>query len=69
MKIVLWTFCNLDVWFVSIQRPFNILQYYMGTQNGVLLINVTSIPRSVTGKFHSVLLLLVTFLVMPLDCI
>ena len=37
----------------SIQRSFNTLQYYTGTQNGVLNIEVFAIQRLVIERFHS----------------
>ena len=36
----------------SIQRSFNTLQYYTGTQNGVLIIEVSAIQRFVIERFH-----------------
>ena len=36
----------------SIQRSFNTLQYYTGTQNGVLIIEVSSIQRFVIERLH-----------------
>ena len=36
----------------SIHRSFNTLQYYTGTQNGVLIIEVSAIQRFVIERFH-----------------
>ena len=36
----------------SIQRSLNTLQYYTGTQNGVLIIEVSAIQRFVIERFH-----------------
>ena len=36
----------------SIQRLFDTLQYYTGTQNGVLIIEVFAIQKLVIGRFH-----------------
>ena len=36
----------------SIQRSLNTLQYYTGTQNGVLILEVSATQRFVIEKFH-----------------
>ena len=36
----------------SIQRSLNTLQYYTGTQNGVLILEVSAIQRVVIERFH-----------------
>ena len=36
----------------SIQRSLNTLQYYTGTQNGVLIREVSAIQRFVIERFH-----------------
>ena len=36
----------------SIQRSFDTLQYYTGTQNGVLFIEVSTFQRFVIERFH-----------------
>ena len=36
----------------SIERSLNTLQYYTGTQNGVLIIEVSAIQRVVIERFH-----------------
>ena len=36
----------------SIQRSFSTPQYYTGTQNGVLIIEVSAIQRFVIERFH-----------------
>ena len=36
----------------SIQRSFSTPQYYTGTQNGVLIIEVSAIQRFVLERFH-----------------
>ena len=36
----------------SIQRSLNTLQYYTGTQNGVLIIEVSAIQRFVVERSH-----------------
>ena len=38
----------------SIQRSFYTLQYYTGTQNGVLIIEVFVIQRFVIERFHCI---------------
>ena len=38
----------------SIQRSLNTLQYYTGTQNGVLIIEVSAIQRFVIERFHCI---------------
>ena len=38
----------------SIQRSFNTLQYYTGTQNGVLITEVPAIQRFVKESFHCI---------------
>ena len=37
-----------------IQRSFTTLQYYTGTQNGVLIIEVSAIQRFVIKRFHCI---------------
>ena len=37
---------------LNFQRSLNTLQYYTGTQNGVFIIEVSSIQRSVIERFH-----------------
>ena len=39
----------------SIQRSFNTLQYYTGTQNGVLIIEVSTFQRLVIERFQCIL--------------
>ena len=39
----------------SIQRSLSTLQYYTGTQNGVLIIEVSAIQRFVIERFHCIL--------------
>ena len=39
----------------SIQRSFNTLQYYTGTQNGVLIIEVSTFQRFVIERFQCIL--------------
>ena len=36
----------------SIQRSLNTLQYYIGTQNGVLITEVSAIQKFVIERFH-----------------
>ena len=36
----------------SIQRSLNTLQYYTGTQNGVLIIEVSASQKFVIERFH-----------------
>ena len=38
----------------SIQRSLNTLQYYTGTQKGVLIIEVSAIQRVVIERFHCI---------------
>ena len=38
----------------SIQRSLNTLQYHTGTQNGVLIIEVSAIQRFVIEGFHCI---------------
>ena len=38
----------------SIQRSLNTLQCYTGTQNGVLIIEVSAIQRFVIERFHCI---------------
>ena len=38
----------------SIQRSLHTLQYYTGTQNGVLIIEVSAIQRFVIERFHCI---------------
>ena len=38
----------------SIQRSLNTLQYYTGTQNGVLIIEVSAIQRFIIERFHCI---------------
>ena len=38
----------------SIQRSFNTLKYYTGTQNGVLVIEVSTFQRFVMERFHCI---------------
>ena len=38
----------------SIQRSFNTLKYYTGTQNGVLIIEVSTFQRFVIERFHCI---------------
>ena len=38
----------------SIQRSFNTLQNYTGTQNGVLIIEVSATQRFVIERFHCI---------------
>ena len=40
----------------SIQRSLNALQYYTGTQNGVLIIEVSKIQRFVIERVQSILI-------------
>ena len=40
----------------SIQRSLNTIQYYTGTQNGVLIIEVSAIWRFVIERFHCIYL-------------
>ena len=42
----------------SIQRSFNTLQYYTGTQNGVRIIEVSAIQRFVIERLTVVIILL-----------
>ena len=44
--------CNTEV--SSIQRSSNTLQYYAGTQNGVLIIYISAIQRFVIEGFHCI---------------
>ena len=39
----------------SIQRSFSTPQYYTGTQNGVLIIEVSAIQRFVIERFHCII--------------
>ena len=51
----LWDFnlvLNTEV--SSIQRSFNTLQYYTGTQNGVLITEVSTFQRFVIEKSHCI---------------
>ena len=38
----------------SIQRSFNTLQYYTGTQNGVLTIEVSTFQRFAIERYHCI---------------
>ena len=38
----------------SIQRSFNTLQYYTGTQNGVLITEISTFQRFVIERFHCI---------------
>ena len=42
----------LDTEVSSIQRSLNTLQYYTGTQDGVLIIEVSTFRRFVVERFH-----------------
>ena len=42
----------------SIQRSLNTLQYYTGTQNGVLTTEVSAIQRFVIERFHCITIII-----------